>query len=223
VSSPRSTATFSVRGLLFDCDGVLVDSLSSVDRTWHQFAVELDLDPSYVLSVHHGRPARETIAEVAPHHDPRSALQLIEDLEVADVGSVTALPGAGELLDRLPAGSWTIVTSATRRLAEARLQAAGLPVPATAVTADQVGRGKPHPEPYLEGASRLGLGAADCVVFEDSPAGIVAGQAAGSRVVQVRAGHAGAHGGGVPMVDDLRSVVVAHGSAGLLTVRLGSP
>ncbi|MCP5028338.1 MAG: HAD-IA family hydrolase [Actinomycetia bacterium] len=215
-----STATISVRGILFDCDGVLVDSLESVDRTWHRFAVELDLDPDHVLCVHHGRPARETIAEVAPHHDPAVALQLIEDLEVDDVGSVTALSGAADFLAVLPDGSWTVVTSATRRLAEARLGAAGLPVPDSIVTADQVRNGKPHPEPYLMGASRLGLPAADCVVFEDSPAGIVAGRAAGSAVVQVRADHAAAHGQGVPLIAHLGSVTVDVATDGHLGLEL---
>ncbi|MCP3910344.1 MAG: HAD-IA family hydrolase [Actinomycetia bacterium] len=209
-----------VRGILFDCDGVLVDSLESVDRTWHRFALELGLDPAYVLTRHHGRPARETIAEVAPHHDLDLAVEVLENLEVGDSESVTALPGAAQLLDCLPTGSWTVVTSATRRLAEVRLGAAGLPVPPTVVTADQVANGKPNPEPYLTGATRLGLPPETCVVFEDSRAGIVAGLAAGSLVVQVQAPHAEPHGEGVPLIADLRSVTPAVGADGMIVLGL---
>ena len=148
------------RGLLFDADGVLVDSDASVERAWIRWAHRWDHDPALVLAD-------------------------IDRYELEDVGSVTACPGAAELLASLPARGWAVVTSGKRQLATARLVAAGLPVPTVLVPADEVPRGKPDPAGYLQGAAGLGLSAADCVVLEDSPAGVAAGAAAGAVVVGV--------------------------------------
>src|SRR6266699_2536067 len=161
----------SCRGLLFDLDGVLVDSTPAVSRVWTRWAVAHGFEPEETVRRAHGRPSLATIRELLPNAD-----------HVAENG-VVPLPGASELLHSVPRNRWAIVTSCARELAEVRLKAAGLPVPQQLVTCDDVHRGKPDPEPYLKGAALLGVPAADCVVFEDAPAGIRAGKAAGATVI----------------------------------------
>jgi mannitol-1-/sugar-/sorbitol-6-phosphatase len=170
----------TVTGVLLDLDGVLVDSLASVNRAWIWWAARHGLDPTPFLEAH-GRTSRDAIAELAPRLDLDVEVAVIDDREATDTAGVVALPGAREMLacDRPHA----IVTSGGRRLALARLKAAGLPVPEVLVTADSVARGKPDPEPYRLAASLLALAPADCIVFEDAPAGVIAGKAAGMRVV----------------------------------------
>jgi mannitol-1-/sugar-/sorbitol-6-phosphatase len=170
----------TVTGVLLDLDGVLVDSLASVNRAWTWWAARHGLDPTPFLEAH-GRTSRDAIAELAPRLDLDVEVAVIDDREATDTAGVVALPGAREMLacDRPHA----IVTSGGRRLALARLKAAGLPVPEVLVTADSVARGKPDPEPYRLAASLLALAPADCIVFEDAPAGVIAGKAAGMRVV----------------------------------------
>jgi mannitol-1-/sugar-/sorbitol-6-phosphatase len=174
------------RGVLFDLDGVLIDSTPAVARVWKQWAVRHGLDPEEVVKRAHGRPSIETIRELLPQVDADSENRMVERAEIEDLGGVAPLPGAQELLRALPPDSWTIVTSCTRRLSEVRLRAAGLKIPRKMVTASDVGSGKPHPEPYLKGAAALGLDAADCVIVEDVPAGVRSGKAAGARVIAVR-------------------------------------
>jgi sugar-phosphatase len=165
---------------LIDLDGVLVDSEAAATRTWEWWASLRGLDPApFVRS--HGRPSRETIAEFAPELDAEIEAAVVEEHETRDTAGVVALPGAAEMLRA--ARPIAVVTSGGRRLAEARLQAAGLPRPEVLVTADSVARGKPDPEPYLLAAKRLGVPPACCTVFEDAPAGVRAGRAAGMRVV----------------------------------------
>ena len=173
------------RGLLFDADGVLVDSDESIERAWLRWAHRWDHDPAAVLAGIHGRRSDDTVALLVDHADRARALADIDRYELEDVGTVTACPGAAELLASLPAGRWAVVTSGKRALAGARLTAAGLPLPSVLVPADEVPRGKPDPAGYLAGAAGLGLPAGDCVVLEDSPAGITAGAAAGAVVVGV--------------------------------------
>src|SRR4051794_8080085 len=173
------------RGLLFDADGVLVDSDESIERAWIRWAHRWDHDPAAVLAGIHGRRSDDTVALLVDHADRARALADIDRYELEDVGAVTACPGAAELLASLPATGWAVVTSGKRELASARLVAAGLPLPSVLVPADEVPRGKPDPAGYLVGAAGLGLPAADCVVLEDSPAGIAAGAAAGAVVVGV--------------------------------------
>lgn len=165
---------------LCDLDGVLVDSLPAVNRTWTWWARSHGLDPEPFLN-DHGRTTRESIARLAPELNVDAEARRIEEHEVADTDGLVALPGAAEVLGR--SGPVAVVTSGGRRLAEARLGAAGLPVPQVLISADSVSRGKPDPEPYLRAASALGVSPADCIVFEDAPAGIQAGKAAGMRVV----------------------------------------
>jgi len=169
--------------LLFDLDGVLIDSTPAVTRVWTQWAIAHGFDPDQVVREAHGRPSIATIREYFPHADCAAENREVERREMEDLEGVVTLPGARELLLALPADRWTIVTSCTRPLAEVRLRAAGLPIPERLLTSNDVKNGKPDPEPYLKGASLLGVSAKDCVVVEDVPAGIRAGKAAGARVI----------------------------------------
>lgn len=172
-------------GVLFDLDGVLVDSTPSVERSWLRWAARHGLDAEKILAVAHGVRAAETIRAFAPHLDAEAETRVLERAEIEDVTSVVRLPGAEELLHSLPQGSWGIVTSGTRALATARVRQIGLPVPEALVTADDVTNGKPDPACYLAGARLLGVPPERCVVFEDAPAGVRAGRAAGMAVVAV--------------------------------------
>ncbi len=174
---------FSTKAVLFDMDGVLLNSAPAVERVWHAWALAHGLDPVRVVEQAHGRRSIETIRAVAPELDAEKENITVEQMEIDDRDGVTALPGAAELLSILPADRLTIVTSATRPLALARLGYAGLPVPARIITADDVVNGKPSPEPYLKGAALLGFAANECLVFEDTPAGIAAARAAGAQAI----------------------------------------
>jgi sugar-phosphatase len=174
------------RGVLFDMDGVLVDSTPTVARVWSGWAREHGFEPEAVVKQAHGRPSIATIRELLPHADHHAEDREVERRELEDVEDVVALPGAGEILRMLSANRYAIVTSATRRLAEVRLRAAGLPIPAHLVTASDVKRGKPNPDPYLMGAESLRLPPPNCIVVEDAPSGVRAGKAAGARVIAVR-------------------------------------
>jgi len=169
--------------LLFDLDGVLIDSTPAVARVWSGWASERGLDPQAVVRMAHGRPSRATIRELLPGADLEREDREVERREMEDIDGVVLLSGARELLEALPLERWTIATSCTRPLAEVRLRAAGLPIPKTIVTSSDVKIGKPDPEPYLKAASKLGFPASECVVIEDAPAGVRAGKAAGARVV----------------------------------------
>lgn len=179
------SAVLPCRGLLFDADGVLVDSDASVETSWTRWARTWGFDPEAVLAMVHGRRSADTVALLVDPADRARALADIDRIEVEDAAAVTALPGAASLLGSLPAGAWAVVTSGTRALATARLAAAGLPAPEVLVTADDVPLGKPDPAGYLLAATRLGVPVAGCVVLEDSPAGVAAGLAAGAAVVGV--------------------------------------
>jgi sugar-phosphatase len=169
--------------LLFDLDGVLIDSTPAVARVWRLWATERGLDPESVVRMAHGRPSRTTISELLPDSDIDRENREVERREMEDLDGVVLLPGARELLNTLPPERWTIATSSTRPLAEVRLRAAGLPVPRNMVTSSDVKIGKPEPEPYLKAAAKLGFAASDCIVVEDAPAGVLAGKAAGARVI----------------------------------------
>jgi sugar-phosphatase len=174
------------RGVLFDLDGVLVDSTPAVARVWAGWAREHGFEPDEVVKKAHGRPSIATIRELLPDADHAEEDREVERREIADVEGIVPLPSAKELLQALPVECWAIVTSCTRGLARVRIAAAGLPEPKHLVTATDVRHGKPDPEPYLKGAQLLGVPAADCLVVEDAPAGIRAGKAAGARVLALR-------------------------------------
>jgi len=169
--------------ILFDLDGVLVDSTGSVDRQWRAWAREKGIDEQKVIDVAHGVRTIEVIRLVAPNMNAEEEVQRLEEREANDHDGVTVMPGAVELVGSIPAGRWGVVTSGTRLLATARLRWAGLPVPSVLVTAEDVAYGKPHPEPYLRGAELLGVKPEDCLVIEDAPAGIQSARAGGMRVM----------------------------------------
>ena len=172
--------------LLFDLDGVLIDSTPAVARVWAKWALERGFDPNEVVGHAHGRPSISTIRHFLPNSDHELENRDVERREINDVEGIIVLAGALELLKNLPPDRWTIATSCTRRLAEVRLRAAGLPIPKLMVTATDVTNGKPHPEPFLKAASKLKVPATECVIFEDAPAGVRAGKAAGARVIALR-------------------------------------
>jgi mannitol-1-/sugar-/sorbitol-6-phosphatase len=174
------------RGVLFDMDGVLVDSTAAVARVWAVWARKHGLDPETVVKIAHGRPSISTIRELLPRTDHDAEDREVERMEIEDVEGIVALPGAAELLRALPTSRYAIVTSATRPLAEVRLRAAGLPVPENLVTARDAKRGKPNPDPFLMGAKILSVPPEECVAIEDAPSGVRAGKAAGARVVALR-------------------------------------
>jgi sugar-phosphatase len=169
--------------ILFDMDGVLVDSTSAVARVWALWARKHGLEPEEVVRKGHGRPNLATIQELLPHGDYDAENREVERLEIQDFSDVVALPGALHLLQNIPQSCWAVVTSATFPLAEVRLRAAGLPIPQHLVTASDLQRGKPFPDPYLKGAAVLQVLPADCVVAEDASSGVRSGKAAGARVL----------------------------------------
>lgn len=175
--------TVTASALLFDMDGVLVDSMPAVERVWRAWAAEHGFNPDEVAARAHGRPSLTTVREYLPNADHARENREIERRELADVAGVVALPGAMDLLRSLPLERWAIVTSCTLPLAQARARAGGLPTPRLFITADDVARGKPDPEPYQTAARALGFAPAECIVIEDVAAGIAAGKAAGARVI----------------------------------------
>jgi sugar-phosphatase len=177
------------KGLLFDMDGVLISSLGSVERSWQIWAERHGLDVRQTIKTAHGMRAIETVRKLRPDADHLAELKIIEDLEVADTDDLKILDGVMAILGSLPQTYWTIVTSATERLARARLGFAGITAPEHLVTADMVVNGKPHPEPYLKGAKNLGLAPEDCIVIEDSTSGAKAGHAAGCKVLATTFSH----------------------------------
>jgi mannitol-1-/sugar-/sorbitol-6-phosphatase len=172
--------------LLFDMDGVLIDSTPAVARVWRNWAIEHGFDPAEVVGRAHGRPSLTTIREYLPNANHLAENREVERREIEDTEGVVFLPGARELLASLPQGRWTIATSCTRALAEVRLRVAGLPIPERLITSNDVTNGKPDPEPFLKAAANLGFAAEDCIVLEDAPAGIRAGKASGARVIAFR-------------------------------------
>ncbi|HYN30705.1 MAG TPA: HAD-IA family hydrolase [Dermatophilaceae bacterium] len=179
VPAPRSALLGrAFAGVLLDLDGTLVDSIASVERSWRTWAAEYGVDPA---RLRHGVTAANLVAELLPPEQRAAAHDRIVALEVADVAGITLLPGAAELLDELGDGGArvAIVTSGSRPLAEARLAATGLRRPDVVVTADDVVRGKPGPEPYLVAARELDVEPADCVAVEDALAGLVSARDAG--------------------------------------------
>jgi mannitol-1-/sugar-/sorbitol-6-phosphatase len=174
---------FNCSAILFDLDGVLVDSTRSVSRQYRLWAQKAKLDPRTVENIPHGVRSIDVVRQLAPHLDAEAEVKRIEKMEAEDQDGVVVMPGAAELLRSIPEGRWCVVTSGTRYLATCRLKHANLPTPRVMVSADDVSKGKPDPEPYLAGARLLGMNASDCVVIEDAPAGILAAHAGGMKVI----------------------------------------
>ncbi|MCX2179597.1 HAD-IA family hydrolase [Streptomyces sp. SKN60] len=217
-------ASLTARALLLDMDGTLVNSDAVVERCWRRWAERHGLDPEEALKVVHGRQGYATMAVLLPdrpmaenHADNR--VMLAE--ETADLDGVVPVPGAPAFMAALAALPHALVTSADRALSEARMGAAGLPMPATRITAESVGASKPDPEGFLKGAAALGFEPADCVVFEDSEAGIRAGRAAGMRVVGV--GPRAAAFAPDVHVADLTGVRIEPAADGTLTLHFARP
>jgi len=176
--------------LLFDLDGTLVDSRAVVERHWRALCARLGLDFPSVLAVLHGVRSADVIRAVAPELDAEAEAAVLDAAEEKDTEGLVAVAGAPQVLARLPPGAWGVVTSGHRTLAQGRLRAVGLPVPAVMVCGDEVANGKPDPEGFLRGAQLLGVAPAACVALEDAPAGIRAARAAGMRVIAVATTHA---------------------------------
>jgi sugar-phosphatase len=221
VTSARVTAGASrearVSAILFDLDGVLVDSLRVVERAWRRWASEQQISADDVLSVVHGRTAREVIAMLAPHVDVAEQALLVSSYETEHGGDLAVVPGARECVALARQGQWAVVTSGTRLLATARLAAVGLPVPEIMITADDVTCGKPDPEPYRRAAAVLAVPAAECVVVEDAPMGVLAAKRADMTVLAVTTTH------GVAALDRADLVFPGmHGVTGWLRARTGT-
>ena len=203
-------------------DGILLSSIASVERSWAKWAALRGIDAGRMQALAHGRRAIDTLAALCPERDVEDELKIVENLEIEDNEGLTVLPGVMALLAALgktgqDRDHWTVVTSATERLARARLAAGGIPVPERLVTANQVTHGKPHPEPFQAGAALLGFAPRQCVVFEDSSSGAEAGRAAGCTVIATTFSHPAerleaAH----YLVPDLTGVGVQAGADGLV-------
>ncbi|MFF5402593.1 HAD-IA family hydrolase [Streptomyces misionensis] len=222
MTATATPTVLTARALLLDMDGTLVDSDAVVERIWRRWAARHGLDGDEVLSVVHGRQGHASMAVLLPGR-PReenladNARMLAE--ETADMDGVVEIPGASAFLAALRDLPHALVTSADVALSTARMNAAGLPLPEVRITAESVGASKPDPEGFLKGAAELGVPAADCVVFEDSGAGIAAGRAAGMTVVGVGP-RAGAHGPDA-VVPDLTRVRVEGLADGTIRLHLG--
>jgi sugar-phosphatase len=213
---------FRCTAILFDLDGVLVDSTRSVERQWRIWALEQGIGGDKVMAVAHGVRSVEVIRAVAPHLDAEEEVRKLEAREADDHEGVTAMPGAFELVGSVPDGRWGVVTSGTRLLATERLHLFGIPIPKVMVTADDVVNGKPHPEPYLKGAAGLGFKPADCLVIEDAPAGIESARAGGMKVVGITSTYkVDALTQADIVIGKLGQIQVASNGAGRLGVEVG--
>ncbi len=179
---PLADRTFAA--VIFDMDGTLIDSTPAVMRSWKTWAVEHGIAPEDLL-FHHGVPAAGVVAAVLPGHRYDAALARINELELADVEEIAMMPGAREALDALAGAPHAIATSCTRPLAASRLALSGIAPPDVLITASDVERGKPNPDPFLAAASGLGLDPTLCLVVEDAPAGVQAARAARCAVLAV--------------------------------------
>jgi sugar-phosphatase len=206
--------------ILFDLDGVLIDSTSCITRHWQDWADRNGLDMAAVMRVAHGIRTVETIRLVAPHLDAEREAECFTAAEVLDTEGVVVIEGALPLLRGLPEGVWAIVTSGSSDLARARLKRAGLPIPQTLVTGDDVRQGKPAPEPYLVGAERLGKAVERCVVIEDAPAGVEAAHAAGMQVIGITTTHSREELECAVVVDRLSALRILPGEGDRLVVQI---
>jgi len=201
----------SPRALLFDLDGVLVDSRRCIENIWKKWAAARGRNPAPFIAVCHGRRISETIAQVAPELDAKAEAAALDQMEEVETDGVEPVPGARELVAGLAEGTWAVVTSGSRKVATLRLTHVGLPIPRVFITAEDVRRGKPDPEGYLLAATRLGVEPKECVVIEDSPPGVAAGKSAGMSVIAVataqpRAALSGA-GNVIPSLSELLKVL----------------
>lgn len=180
----------SFDAFLFDMDGTVLSSIAATERVWGKWAEGHGIDPVTFLPTIHGVRAVDTVRRLGlPGVDPEKEAKLLFEAEMSDLDGIVAIDGAKDFLKSLPEDRWAIVTSAPIVLARRRLEAAGISLPKVIVSAEDVERGKPSPECFQLGARKLGFDSRNCVVFEDAPAGIVAGETAGAHVVVVTATH----------------------------------
>lgn len=184
-SRDSGTTLLTCAAMLFDLDGVLVDSRQCIEHVWREWAESRGKDPAPILAVAHGRRISETLHDVAPELDIATEVAWLDGREAVETRGVFPIPGAQALLEALPAHRWAIVTSGSPPVAALRMRVAGVPRPGLLITSADVARGKPAPDPYLKAAAALGVAPAECLVIEDAPAGVRAGVAAGMRVIAV--------------------------------------
>lgn len=210
----------TAEAVLFDFDGTLIDSAVFYDDIWSKWAIAQGLDPAPILAVHHGRRFADTLMTAGYGHVDlvRGGAELLA-MSLASTEGLRLVPGARAVLEALPAERWAIVTSAGRKLVEKWLAHFNLPTPGAVVSSESVTAGKPSPEGYLMGASLLGFAPARCVVFEDAPAGLAAGSAAGCTVVALATTHRGRLPAGYPVIDDFSAVSVTFAGSGV-SIRL---
>ncbi|MEW9617193.1 HAD-IA family hydrolase [Shinella sp. S4-D37] len=219
MSTSRPVFDRSFSAFLFDMDGTIINSIPATERVWTRWALKHGLDVATFLPTMHGVRGIDTITRLGlPGVDPLAEAREVEREEIEDVEGVVPIPGAIAFLSALPAGRWGIVTSAPVALAHRRLAAAGIPLPTVIVTANDVTRGKPAPDGYKLGAERLGFDPADCLVFEDVPAGILAGEGAGAHVAVMTATHHHPIETGHPTLESYEGVTVERDGDGRLTL-----
>jgi sugar-phosphatase len=210
-----SPAFFTCDAILFDMDGTLIDSTAVVERQWRRWARGHGLDPAPFIARAHGRRTIDTLRELAPRFATEEEAAAFDEEEAADSVGVVPVPGAGALLSLLPAGRWALVTSATKALARGRMAAAALPMPEVVVTAEDVERGKPDPAGFLLAARQMGASTSRCLVFEDTPAGIEAGRAAGMTVIAIATTYPAIVLQAARVLPDLRGVVGTGATRGI--------
>jgi sugar-phosphatase len=201
-----------VQGLLFDNDGVLIDSTEAVESSWRAFADWYGLPRDELLTRVHGRRSRDVIgyyADRLPVSAEEAFARYIRAC-VEEYASVTVLPGAAELLASLPPAGWAVVTSGTRIVTQARMASAGLPAPPVLVTAEDVSVGKPDPAPYQLAATRLGLDTRACLVIEDSAPGLESGRAAGCHTLALHTTHRNRYSAADLDATDLTGIRIDH-------------
>lgn len=214
----------SFDAFLFDMDGTILSSIEATERVWAEWAKQHGIDPVTFLPTIHGVRAVETVRRLAlPGVDPVREAKILMQAEMADLEGIAPIEGAGDFLKSLPEERWAIVTSAPLELARRRIAAAGLPMPGTIVSAEDVERGKPSPECFQLGARRLGFDPRDCLVFEDAPAGIVAGETAGARVVVVTATHPHSPQTSHHSIESYRSLQLSISESGKLRLESATP
>lgn len=207
--------------LLFDMDGTLIHSIAAVERVWRRWAAGHGFDGDAVVRACHGRLPIETVRDFLPAGaDAAAEAAWLNAAELEETDGIHAVPGAAALLDALPPRRWAIVTSAHRALAHRRLALAGLPVPEVLLAAEDVSRGKPAPEGYAAAAALLGPDGADAIVFEDAPAGLAAGRAAGFRTVAMATTQTAAELDGWEWIPDLTVLEVGDSVDGRLHLRV---
>jgi sugar-phosphatase len=175
-----------VQAILFDLDGVLVDSQRAVELVWREWGRLRNRDPEPFIAMAHGRRTSETLRMVAPDLDAQTEAAVLDRMEEECTEGLIPGRGAIDLVRGIPLGRWGVVTSGHRHVATLRLTSVGIPIPPVLITGDQVSRGKPDPEPYRQGVKMMGCAPSECVVVEDAPPGIVSARDAGVRVIALR-------------------------------------